>query len=156
MRATPEWSTAKAEKLKELGAHHIINYREDLHWGETARRFTQNENGVDFVVEVGGAATLKQSMAAIRIDGLVSIVGAIGGQGTGESEPGLLQAWYNTCLIRGIAVGSRTQFEDMNRAIAANGLRPVIDERVFGLQNSKDAYQYLWDQENFGKVVDDC
>ncbi|KAL9039655.1 MAG: hypothetical protein Q9180_002398 [Flavoplaca navasiana] len=150
-------SSAKDEKLKGLGAHHVINYRDDVRWGETAKRLTEDQHGVDFVVEVGGATTLKQSMAAIKIDGIVAIVGAIGGQGTGgESEPGLLNAWYNTCIVRGLAVGSRTQFEEMNRAIAVSGLRPVIDERVFRLEDLKEAYQHLWDQKNFGKVIVHC
>lgn len=149
-------SGAKGKRLKALGAHHVINYREDVHWGETARGLTLDGNGVDFIVEVGGAATLEQSLTAIRIDGIISIVGAIGGQADGKPEPGLLNAWYCTCLVRGVAVGSRSQFEEMNRAIAVNDLKPVVDDRVFDLNDLKEAYQYMWDQKHFGKVVIDC
>ena len=148
-------SAAKGRRLKELGARHVINYREDPRWGETAKSLTGG-NGVDFVIEVGGATTLKHSLAAIKIDGIISIVGAIGGQGDQAPEPGLLNAWYNTCIVRGIAVGSRSQFEDMNRAIAVNDLKPIVDDRVFSLKGLKDAYQYLWDQKHVGKVVVDC
>lgn len=147
-------SAEKAESLKKLGAHHVINYRDDMSWGETAKKFTSGGEGVDFIIEVGGAATLKQSLAAIKIDGIIATVGAIGG--SEGQEPGMLNAWYNTCLVRGIAVGSRAQFEEMNRAIAANGIKPVVDDRVFELEEVIQAYQYMWEQKNFGKVVVEC
>jgi NADPH:quinone reductase-like Zn-dependent oxidoreductase len=38
--------------LKKLGATHVINYSEDLNWGETARGLTVNNTGVDVVVDV--------------------------------------------------------------------------------------------------------
>ena len=147
-------SAEKGEALKKLGAHHIINYRDDKSWGETVKKLTPGDEGVDFTVEVGGAATLKQSLAAIKIDGIIATVGAIGG--SNEQEPGMLNAWYNTCLVRGIAVGSRAQFEDMNKAIASNAIKPILDEKVFKLEEVREAYQYLWEQKNFGKVVVDC
>ena len=50
-------------------------------------------------------------------------------------------------------VGSRLQFEDMNRAIEANDIHPVVDEKVFNLTELKDAYQYMWDQKHFGKLT---
>jgi NADPH:quinone reductase-like Zn-dependent oxidoreductase len=149
-------SAEKEKKLRSLGAHHVINYKTDTKWGETAKKLTPGGEGVDFVVEVGGATTLKQSIAAIRIDGIITIVGAIGGQPGGQQEPGLLEAWYSTCTVRGVAVGSRAQFEEMNRAIEANGLKPVLDEKVFKLEQLKDACQRMWDQKNSGKVVIKC
>lgn len=68
-------SAEKAETLKKLGADHVINYKEDPNWGETAKKFTPNGRGVEHVVEVGGPTTMKQSLAAIRIDGVISIIG---------------------------------------------------------------------------------
>jgi NADPH:quinone reductase-like Zn-dependent oxidoreductase len=59
----------------------------------------------------------------------------------------------NICVVRGILVGSRTQFEDMNRAIETNKIKPVVDEKVFTLEEAKDAYQYMWDQKHFGKLT---
>ena len=146
-------SEEKEKKLKALGAHHVINYRKDRNWGEKAKELTQGSEGVDFIIEVGGPATLKQSLAAIKIDGIIAVVGSIGGQVEGEQEPGLLNAWYSICTVRGIGVGSRSQFEEMNKAIAANSLKPVVDEKVFTLEQLTEACQYLWDQKNTGKVV---
>jgi NADPH:quinone reductase-like Zn-dependent oxidoreductase len=150
-------SKEKGERLKRLGARHVIDYKATQDWGKAARRLTPGSEGVDFVVEVGGAATLQQSLAAVKIDGIMAVVGAVGGaDGAQQAEPGILNAWYNTIIVRGISVGSRVQFEEMNRAIVASGLKPVVDERRFGLEELKEAYQYLWEQRHVGKVVVDC
>jgi NADPH:quinone reductase-like Zn-dependent oxidoreductase len=45
------------------------------------------------------------------------------------------------------------QFEDMSRMIEANDIKPVVDERIFGMEHLKEAYQYMWEQTHFGKVV---
>lgn len=149
-------SEGKAAKLKALGVTHVINYKEDEEWGQTAKALTTKGEGVDFVVEVGGATTLSQSMSAVKINGLVAIAGSIGSTIAAPGDPGLLQAWASTCLVRGIAVGSREQFEEMNRAIVANNIKPLIDAKDFHLDQLKEAYQHMQDQKNFGKVVIDC
>jgi NADPH:quinone reductase-like Zn-dependent oxidoreductase len=38
-------SDAKAKKLKELGAHHIINYKDTPNWGEEAKKLTPGGEG---------------------------------------------------------------------------------------------------------------
>jgi len=43
-------------------------------------------------------------------------------------------------------------FEEMNRAIAVNGLKPVID-RTFPFEQSREALRYLESAKHFGKVV---
>lgn len=58
----------------------------------------------------------------------------------------------NICTVRGVLVGSRLQFEDMNRAIEANNIHPIVDEKVFTLDEAREAYQYMWDQKHFGKL----
>ena len=51
-----------------------------------------------------------------------------------------------------ISVGSRADFEAMNRAIAMHGLHPVID-RTFTFAESKAAYRHFEGRGHFGKVV---
>jgi len=143
-------SSDKADKLKKLGADHVINYKEDENWGETAKKLTGGA-GVNHVVEVGGPVTMKQSLKAITIDGVISIIGFLGG-GKTENAPGFLDCLMNICTVRGVLVGSRMQFQEMNRAIEANDIKPMVDEKVFKLANTKDAYQYMWDQKHFGKL----
>lgn len=161
-------SAKKAETLKKLGADHVINYKEDANWGETAKKLTADGQGVTHILEVGGPTTMKQvlfypviaspsflltleqSLAAIRIDGVISIIGFVGGMT--KDQPSFLDCLMNICTVRGVLVGSRLQFEDMNRAIEGNDIHPVIDEKVFTLDEAKEAYQYMWDQKHFGKL----
>lgn len=143
-------SKAKADKLKQLGADHIINYKEDASWGETAKKLTGG-TGVQHVLEVGGPATMKQSLAAIALEGTINIIGFLGGVKS-EDQPTFLDALMNICIIRGVYVGSRSLFEEMNACIEANNIKPVVDEKVFRLETTKDAYQYMWEQKHFGKL----
>ncbi|KAE9969224.1 hypothetical protein BLS_005443 [Venturia inaequalis] len=143
-------SAEKAETLKKLGADHVINYKEDANWGETAKKLTADGQGVTHIIEVGGPTTMKQSLAAIRIDGVISIIGFVGGMT--KEQPSFLDCLINICTVRGVLVGSRLQFEDMNRAIEVNNIHPVVDDKVFTLDEARDAYQYMWDQKHFGKL----
>ena len=132
-------SNDKAAKLKQLGADHVINYKEDEKWGETAKKITGGR-GVQHVLEVGGPTTMKQSFNAIAIDGIISIIGFLGGV-KGENPPTFLDNLNHICIVRGVLVGSREQMEAMNRAIEANNIHPVVDDKVFKLEEAKDAYQ---------------
>lgn len=144
-------SKDKEETLKKLGAHHIINYKENPEWGVEAKKITGGQ-GVDNIIEVGGARTMAQSLEAIKIDGIISIIGFRGGDAT-EKEPSFLEALSRIATVRGLFVGSRLQFEQMNAAIEANNIKPVIDEKVFTLEQLKEAYQYMWESNHFGKLT---
>ena len=84
---------------------------------------------------------MAQSLKAVKIDGLITIIGFVGG--FSKDQPTFLDCLNNLCTVRGVLVGSRHQFEDMNRAIDANGIKPVVDEKVFTLEEAKEAYQYM-------------
>ena len=144
-------SDAKAEVLKRLGADHVINYKTDQNWGETAKKATPGGVGCAHVVEVGGPQTMAQSLKAIRPEGIISIIGFLGGYS--KDQPTFLECLQNICTVRGVLVGSRQQFEQMNAAIDANNIKPVVDEKVFSLEETKEAYQYMWEQKHFGKLT---
>ncbi|KAF2873300.1 hypothetical protein BDV95DRAFT_566675 [Massariosphaeria phaeospora] len=143
-------SAKKAELLKKYGADHVINYKETPNWGEEAKKLSAGQAGVEFVIEVGGPTTMTQSLKAIKLDGVIGIIGFIGG--FSKDQPTFLDCLNNLCTVRGIFVGSRLQFEDMNRAIEGNDIHPIMDEKVFDLADLKEAYQYMWDQKHFGKL----
>jgi NADPH:quinone reductase-like Zn-dependent oxidoreductase len=146
-------SQEKADLLKKYGADHVINYKENPNWGEQAQSLTPDRAGVHHVVEVGGPTTMAQSLKAIRIDGVISIIGFIGG--FSKDQPTFLECLNNLCTVRGLLVGSRQQFEEMNAAIESNDIHPVVDEKSFALKDLKEAYQYMWDQKHFGKLTID-
>lgn len=94
---------------------------------------------------------MKQSLQAIRPEGIISIIGFLGG--FSKDQPSFLDCLNNLCTVRGVLVGSRQQFEAMNAAIDASNIKPVVDEKVFSLEDTKDAYQHMWDQKHFGKLT---
>ena len=133
-------SDAKASILKKLGADHVINYKTDPAWGEKAKSLTKGNTGIDHIIEIGGPTTMAQSLKATKPEGVITVIGFLGGQAQG---PSTLEALTSTCTIRGIVVGSRQQFEEMNKAIDACNIKPVVDEKVFGFEELKEAYQYM-------------
>jgi NADPH:quinone reductase-like Zn-dependent oxidoreductase len=141
-------SDEKLAKARKLGASHTVNYKKTPDWEKAAMEFTGGR-GVDHVVEVGGAGTLAKSFGAIRVGGKISMIGGLSGAAT-ELNPGLIMA--RRANIQGISVGSTQMFEAMNRAIAANAIKPVID-KVFGFDDVKAAYQHMAVGAHFGKIV---
>ena len=85
---------------------------------------------------------MAQSLKAIKVDGCISVIGFVGGPPT-EQQPTFLECLSNGCIVRGVHVGSRLMFEEMNRAIDVNGIKPVVDEEMFALEDVKEAYQYM-------------
>ena len=141
-------SDEKLERLKAMGADHVINYRKDPLWGETALALTGGR-GVDHIIEVGGPATLEQSMIAIRVGGHISIIGILSGvSGAMNFVPMLIKQ----VRLQGVLVGSRSQQQDMVRAINANGMHPVID-RHFPLTDMVEAFKYQETNQHFGKII---
>ncbi len=141
-------SDAKLERAKELGASEVINYKSTPNWEERVYELTAR-NGVDHVVEVGGAGTLEKSIRAVRVGGRISLIGVLTG-GAGEVNP--MPVLMKSLTVQGIYVGSREMFEAMNQAIALHQLKPVID-RIFPLTEAQEAYRYMKSAAHFGKIV---
>ncbi|WP_232628290.1 zinc-dependent alcohol dehydrogenase family protein [Methylobacterium sp. Leaf118] len=140
-------SDAKLEKARALGAHDTINYRTHPDWEREVRRLTDGV-GVDHVVEVGGTGTLPRSIAATRAGGQIGLIGLLA-QGEAIDPLAILGA---SCIVRGVAVGSREMFEDMNRAIALHRIAPVIDA-VHAFDAAPAALAALAEAAHVGKIV---
>ncbi|MGE3805446.1 MAG: NAD(P)-dependent alcohol dehydrogenase [Gemmataceae bacterium] len=139
-------SDAKLARVRELGASDGINYKTAPDWGQKARELTGT--GVDHVVEVGGAGTMDQSLRAVRSHGRISLIGILSGGGSFNPTPILMK----NISVQGIFVGSRAMFEDMNRAIALAGLKPIVD-KVFGFDQVRDALTHMERGAHFGKIA---
>lgn len=140
-------SDEKMARLRQLGADHVINYRSQPNWGDLAREYTGGR-GVDHVIEVGGPATLAQSMAAARVGGHVSVIGILTGLG---GDINIVTALVKQLRLQGVLVGSRSQQQDMVRAIDANGMKPVID-KCFALEEIVAAFRYQETNRHVGKI----
>jgi NADPH:quinone reductase-like Zn-dependent oxidoreductase len=141
-------SSEKLERLKALGADHVINYRETPEWGAAALAHTDGL-GVDHAIEVGGPNTLAQSMIAARSGGHIAIVGAVAGFAVDSMPFAIVQS--KRLRLQGVTLGSRRDQTEMIRAIDATGIKPVID-RTFGLQELAEALRYQQARRHFGKI----
>jgi NADPH:quinone reductase-like Zn-dependent oxidoreductase len=137
----------KLARAQQLGADATINYVSEEQWGKAARGFTDGE-GVDHVVEVGGAGTLGQSIRAIRPGGTISVIGVLSG---GKSELDIRPVLMQNVRLQGILVGHRTGFEAMARAMTHHRLEPVVD-RVFSWEEARSAFEHLASGQHLGKV----
>jgi len=140
-------SDSKLERARELGAWQTINYRETPEWGRRVIELTGGR-GVDVVVEVGGAGTLAQSIRAVRFGGRICLIGVLGG---GAAKLNIVPIFMRQVRVQGILVGHREGFEELNRAIEAQRLIPVVD-RVFAWEQAREALEYLASGEHFGKI----
>jgi NADPH:quinone reductase-like Zn-dependent oxidoreductase len=143
-------SDAKASKLKELGAHHVVNYRENTQWGLAAKKITPGSRGVDVVVDVGGNATLGESLNAVRIDGVVVLAGLLGGNETVEP---LMKVLSTICIVRGVVLGTKKMMKDMIQFVEKNNIKMALDDQIFSLEDTQEAIQRLQRQHHFAKVV---
>ncbi|WP_231972830.1 MULTISPECIES: NAD(P)-dependent alcohol dehydrogenase [unclassified Mycobacterium] len=141
-------SLEKARALTALGADDVINYRDHPQWSERVRALTDGR-GVDRVVEVGGPATIDQSLRAVAIGGEVTLIGFLS-----EANPGidyfLLKGAGAT--TRSITVGDRGDTQELVRAVGATGMQPVID-RVFEFDDAAAAFNRIAEGAHLGKIV---
>ncbi|KAJ5567855.1 hypothetical protein N7450_010341 [Penicillium hetheringtonii] len=85
-------------------------------------------------------------------EGVISVIGFPGGV-KAEDQPSVMDTLSNICTVRGVYVDSKALMRDMNRAIEANDIHPVVDETVFRIDQARQAYEYMWAQA-FWKVDD--
>ncbi|MEZ4448481.1 MAG: NAD(P)-dependent alcohol dehydrogenase [Nannocystaceae bacterium] len=141
-------SAAKLERARELGASETVDYKKNPEWGKAVRAWSRGE-GVDHVVEVGGAGTLDQSLRAVRPGGRISVIGVL----SGAVQPiNIMPILMQQIRLQGIIVGSRAIFAEMCRGIEAARLHPVVD-RVFALDEHQEALEHMRAGRHFGKVV---
>ncbi len=140
-------SEAKLARLKSLGADHVINYKENPKWGETAVELTGGR-GVDHIIEVCGPLTLQQSMIAARIGGHISVIGILTGL---DGSISVVSAILRQQRLQGVLVGSRRHQLEMIRAIEASGMRPIIDSH-FPLEGLVEAFRHQESNQHFGKI----
>lgn len=142
-------SAAKAEILTALGADQVVNYSEIPNWGQHIKRNLTGRVGVDCVVEVGGPATINESLHAVRWGGEVVLIGFLS-----EENPGIdyFHLKGSGAVVRAIGVGDRAALEDLVRAVSGAGIKPVIDQ-VFAFTDARAAFERLQSARHVGKIV---
>ncbi len=141
-------SDEKLARLKILGADYLINYRQIPNWHQIAREVTDGQ-GVDLVIEVGGAGTLENSIRAVRSNGTVSLIGVLSGA-AGQINLGAVVT--QNIRLQGVTVGSRDLFEDMMKAIEFHKIKPPVDDNLFEFEAVGEAIKSMPEGRHFGKI----
>ena len=142
-------SDAKAAKLRELGATHVVNYRTEADWARQARDLAGG--GADLIVEVRGADTLDASLRLVRPAGTIALIGVLSGA---KASINLPLAVMRQVRLQGVTCGHRENFEAMLRAVEAHGIDPVISHR-FAFAEAREAFRCMAGNDHLGKIVID-
>jgi NADPH:quinone reductase-like Zn-dependent oxidoreductase len=140
-------SNEKLERARQLGLHEGLNYRDTPQWDSWVLEQTGGE-GVDLVVEVGGVGTLPLSLRAVKMGGTIAQIGVL--SGPSEQLP-LGTILHKQVRIRGVYVGSRRDFEEMNASIAFAGLKPVVESSPW--TKTPEALHRMEAGAHFGKLA---
>lgn len=140
-------SQQKLDRAFALGLDAGSNYREMPDWDLWAMEQTGGE-GVDLVVEVGGAGTFARSLRAIRMGGTIAQVGVLAASADPLPIPLIL---HKQAHIRGVYVGARSDFLELNKAISLAKLRPVLTPSPWS--QARGVLTCLETGSHFGKLV---
>ncbi len=137
----------KMRKAQELGADHVINYRQK-DWSKKLYQLT-GKRGVDVVVDNVGQATLNSSIRAVARGGRVAIVGNTSGP---KTEIDVRFIFGKQISLIGSTMGSHQDFCDVMERVWAGTIKPVID-RTMPLSEGRAAHELLATGQQFGKIV---
>jgi len=148
---------AKIDKCQELGAHLVINYREE-DFVQRVQGYTDGA-GVDIIIDMVGADYLERNLGLLKLKGRLVYIATLSGS---RAEVDLRLLMGRRLRMIGSVLRSRAAEEKVDitqRFVArfwpllANGaMRPVID-KVFSIQQADEAQQYVRDYRNIGKVI---
>ena len=142
-------SEDKLLRAQALGADVLINYAKTPEWGNAVQDATQGR-GADVIVDVGGGATICESVKAARTGGHISVIGVLGGYEAANFPVATVMA--KNQAVQGITVGSIRDLDAMCRAMEWNDLHPVIDSK-FPLNEVENAIVLMRSQRHFGKII---
>lgn len=135
-------SEEKLSQAKEIGAD--IAIPTDSDWVKELEGQT-----IDLVIDSVGGATFNRSLEVLKKGGRIVIFGATTADNV---DFNLRSFFYGQYQLFGSTMGSREELRDMLRHIEEHGTHPVID-RVFSLDEAQEAFDYLAEGKQFGKVV---
>jgi len=147
-------SADKIQRLSDMGADHVINYKETdfSKWavekfGKPQRR--NYEGGVDVVINFTGGDTWAPSLKCVKRGGKILVCGATAGY---DPKEDLRYVWSFEIQI----IGSNSFYDDNLSAlmdlIQIGKLKPVIDV-VLPLERAAEGLKLIENREVFGKVI---
>lgn len=141
-------SKEKEQKLKDLGADEVINYKDFPEWSNEAKRLNDGTS-VDVTLDVAGQETIEQSILSVKEHGFVGLVGFMSGSNLSFDVFPLIM---NYIRLQGYSVGNAQDLDELVNAIEKNNLKPVIDS-IYSIDQTQEAFLKLKSGNAFGKVV---
>ena len=148
---------AKHDRLRELGAAHTIDYREQ-DFAEEVRRVTDGR-GADVVLDIMGASYLGRNVAVLATGGRLVVIGMQGGR-KAELDLGALltkRASVSATSLRARPLAEKAEIvqgvrDEVWPMVTAGAIRPVVDRRL-PMSEAAQAHRLVESNEHFGKVV---
>jgi NADPH:quinone reductase-like Zn-dependent oxidoreductase len=150
--ATVILTSSSDDKLKtgsDLGATHLINYRRTPQWEAKVKSLTGGR-GADLIVELGGPATVAQSVHSARMGGTVAVIGVLSGFDTAPIS--VAEVMLNNLRIIGITVGSVRAHRELCEFVSGAGIKPHISH-VFDWEKLDQALAVMRAGEHIGKIA---
>jgi NADPH:quinone reductase-like Zn-dependent oxidoreductase len=141
-------SDEKLERARALGARDGINYKNVAAWGDRVLELTGGR-GADLVIDIGGKATIEQSLKSLAYGGTVALVGGLGGYG---AEIPTVELIRKVARAQGVYAGSRADYLRMTKFFESHRLHPLV-ERTYTLENYPAALKDLAAGNFMGKLV---
>lgn len=139
-------SPEKILKSTSLGALHGVNYT-DHEWDQ--QLLALEPEGFDLIIDSAGGPSFIKLIGLLKTGGKIVNFGRTAGP-IPEMSPALL--FYKQASILGTTMGAPADFEGMLEFVEDHNMRPVID-KVFKLADTEQAFQYIENTSQFGKVV---
>jgi NADPH2:quinone reductase len=137
-------SDEKLERAREWGADLAVNH----HTGDVVAA-AKEVGGMDLVVETVGEATWKNSLAAVKPGGRVTVCGAT----SGPNPPAQLHRfWWKQLTVYGSTMGTRDDFLGAYGLVRSDRVRVHVDS-TFPLSEIRAAHERLEAGEQLGKIV---
>ncbi len=139
-------SAGKAERLQELGAHHVVDASGDL--TEQVLALTDGR-GVDLVAEQIGQALWEACLAATKPGGRVVFCGTTSGS---HVKMNLQPTYRRELSILGVYGALPEELDRVWSLVEAGKVRPLVD-RTLALAKAAEAHRLMEDAAHFGKLV---
>jgi NADPH:quinone reductase-like Zn-dependent oxidoreductase len=140
-------SDEKLERAGQMGADHLINYR-DKNVRDEVMRIT-GKRGVDLLFEHVGGDMFADLVGSITRNGRLVTCGGTAGY---KVSMNIAHIFHKQLTIIGSNSATRWEMEQYSQFLLDGTFEPVVD-RVFPLEEAAEAHRYLGDRKQFGKVV---
>lgn len=141
-------SKEKEQKLKDLGADEVINYKEFPEWSKEVKKLN-NGIGVDLTLDVAGSETIEQSILSVKENGYIGLVGFMSGS---KITVDIFPLIMNYIRLQGYSVGNAQELNDLVNTIEKNNLKPVVDS-IYSIEQTQEAFRKLKSGKAFGKII---